>query len=241
MRLKQRTGNVRAKRERSGGGAEQQSSGGPTMQVMDGRVTTMGAKTMCLVRVPCSSADRGAMHRAPPCQKELCAVVDHLQPRKHCAGANEAPSGPVLARMASAGVPGFLRVHLPEDQLAKVIPAKAVKKIGGPMSSHPYLLLRPRPDRLLLSDQRVQECSELRTHVQPINRPLVQSQERNQNVTGVRKGCAPQRVQRVILDVPMGCKAHNDDARSGGGREAAIVGHHVREGRNSRPRLVSPT
>jgi len=63
---------------------------------MAGRVTTMGATSMSRVRVRCGSADRGATDRAPPSQKALCAVVDHLQPRKRYAGANEAPRGPKL-------------------------------------------------------------------------------------------------------------------------------------------------
>jgi len=85
---------VRAKQERRGAGTGQQTSGGLTMQVMAGRVTTMGAVSMGRVRVRCGSVDRGATDRAPPCQKAQCAVVDHLQSRKRWAGANEAPRGP---------------------------------------------------------------------------------------------------------------------------------------------------
>ena len=64
------------------------------MRVMAGRVTTMGATSMGRVRVRCGSADRAATDRAPPCQMALRAVVDHLQPRKRWAGANETPRGP---------------------------------------------------------------------------------------------------------------------------------------------------
>jgi len=64
------------------------------MIAVAGRVKTMGVTSMGRVQVRCGIADREELDRAAPPQEELCAVADHHQPRKRCAGANKAPRGP---------------------------------------------------------------------------------------------------------------------------------------------------
>jgi len=143
--------------------------------------------------------------------------------------------------MSSVGETGLRRVDLPKNHLAKGITAKADKQIGGPDGTHPNEPLRPLPDRLPLADQRMQKRDQKGTHMQPGGRTLIQAQENNQHVTNGTRGCMLQRVQRVVFDVPIGWQAHRENAWSRGGRGGILVCHHVRDGRDARPRLVSPT
>jgi len=163
----------------------------------------------------------GLPERRRPRPVALCWPC--LFPLRRALSRAHLPTNKRIPRMSSARVPGLRPVHLPKDHFAKGIPAKAVKTISGPVGTHPNLPLCPLPDRLSLADQCVQERSQQGTLMQPVDRTLVRAQEGNYHVTKGRRGCMPQRVERVVLDVPMGWQAHRGPAEDGGGTSLAIT------------------